>query len=126
LFIDYNFQFYTMSREINLLFICLEQLRKMLEETNEKAREASALAAEIGGEFEQELSTDLGSLKVQIEKLLENLDDVIEEGKTLRDDEESMETSLRTGLDDEENYKTDSEHMQDELRQEREEKKQKE
>jgi hypothetical protein len=115
-----------MSREINLLFICLEQLRKMLEETNEKAREASALAAEIGGEFEQELSTDLGSLKVQIEKLLENLDDVIEEGKTLRDDEESMETSLRTGLDDEENYKTDSEHMQDELRQEREEKKQKE
>jgi hypothetical protein len=52
-----------MSREINQLFIYLEQLRKLFEETIEKTREASALSAEIGGEFEQELGTDLDSIQ---------------------------------------------------------------
>jgi hypothetical protein len=112
-----------MSREINQLFIYLEQLRKMLEETGEKTGEASTLAAEIGGEFEQELSTDLDSMQVAIEGLLEDLDSAIDEGKTLWEDEEALESSLRAGLSDEENYKVDAEHIQEEMRENQEKRK---
>jgi len=108
-----------MSREINKLFIYLEQLRKMLEGTIEKTGEASALAAEIGGEFEQELSTDLDSMQVAIQGLLDDLDSAIDEGKTLWEDAEALESSLRAGLYDEENYKVDAEHIQEEMRQDR-------
>jgi len=111
-----------MSREINLLFLALEQLRKSLEDTIEKARYATGLAAEIGGEFEQELSTDLDELKTTIEEILDDLDSSIDEGKTLWEDEEALESSLLAGLDDEENYKVDAEHIQEERDQEKEEK----
>jgi hypothetical protein len=106
-----------MSREINQLFIYLEQLRKLFEVTIEKTREASALSAEIGGEFEQELGTDLDSIQVTTQRLLDDLDSAIDEGKTLWEDKEVLESSLRTGLDDEENYKVDAEHIQEEMKQ---------
>jgi hypothetical protein len=112
-----------MSREINQLFIFLEQLRKMLEESEEKTGEASALASEIGGEFEQELSTDLDAIRAVIQGLLDDLGSAIDEGKTLWEDEKALESSLRAGLDDEENYKVDAEHIQDEMRERREERK---
>jgi division protein CdvB (Snf7/Vps24/ESCRT-III family) len=110
-----------MSREINLLFIALEQLKKILENAMEKANQASGLAAEISGDFEQELSTDLDDMSTSIEELLEALDTSIDEGKTLWEDESLLDHSLRAGLDDEENYKIDSEHIQEERKQDREE-----
>jgi hypothetical protein len=106
-----------MSREINQLFIYLEQLRTLFEETIEKTREASALSVEIGGEFEQELGTDLDSIQVATQRLLDDLDSAIDEGKTLWEDNEVLESSLRTGLNDEENYKVDAEHIQEEMKQ---------
>jgi hypothetical protein len=106
----------SMSREINQLFIFLEQLRKMLEESVEKTSEASALASEIGGEFEQELSTDLDAIQAGLQGLLDDLGSAIDEGKTLWDDEKALESSLRAGLDDEENYKVDAEHIQEEMK----------
>ncbi len=108
-----------MSTEINHLFIALEQLRKMIEDSISKADEAADYADEIGGEFEQELSSDLDTLQVTLQEILDELGASIDEGKTLWDDEVSLETSLRDGLDDEENYKIDSEHIQDELEQEK-------
>ena len=121
-FIEYADQSFFMSREINQLFIALTQLRNSLDDTIDKARYASGLATEIGGEFEQELSTDLEQLRTTIEELLEDLDSSIDEGKTLWEDEEALESSLRAGLDDEENFKVDAEHIQDERDQEKEEK----
>ncbi|MFH1180318.1 MAG: hypothetical protein V1710_08155 [Candidatus Bathyarchaeota archaeon] len=112
-----------MSGEINQLFVALEQLRKLLGDAIDKANEATGFADEIGGEFEQELSTDLDEIQTTLQELLDDLDTSIDEGKTLWEDEESMETSLRSGLDDEENYKVDSEHVQDELDQEKSEEK---
>ena len=91
----------------------------MLEETVEKTGETSALAAEIGGEFEQELSTDLDSIQVTIQDLLDDLDSAIDEGKTLWEDEKKLESGLRAGLVDEENYKVNAEHIQEEMRQNR-------
>lgn len=108
-----------MSTEITQLLINLERLQKMIAETIEKTGEASELAAEIGGEFEQELSTDLDSMQGSFQNLLDDLDSVIDEGKTLWEDEEALDTSLRAGLDDEENYKVDSEHIQEEIKRNR-------
>jgi hypothetical protein len=108
-----------MSTEIKHLFITLEQLRKMLEDSINKANEASDYADEIGGEFEQELSSDLDTIQESLQEILDELESSIEEGKTLWDDELSLENSLIEGMDDEENYKIDSEHIQDELEQEK-------
>lgn len=113
-----------MSQDINQLFIILKRLKKMLMDTNEEAKKASSIAAKLSGEFEQEISTDLDSIQVEIDKIIDDLDSTLEEGKTLREDHIELEKKLRAGLDDEENYKINAEHIQEERRQEREEKKQ--
>jgi len=89
----------------------------MLEETVETTGVASKMAVEISGEFEQELSTDLDSLQVSLQGHLDNLDSVIDEGKTLWEDVNMLESSLRSGLDNEENYKVDAEHIQEDIKQ---------
>jgi division protein CdvB (Snf7/Vps24/ESCRT-III family) len=113
---------YFMSRTINQLFISLEQLKTAIEDIMDKTRYASSLASEIGGDFEQELSSDLDELRISFEELRDNLDASIDEGKTLWEDEEALESSLRSGLDDEENYKLEAEHIQEERLQDKEEK----
>lgn len=102
-----------MSQDINQLFIILKRLKKMLMNTNEEARKASIIAAELSGEFEQEISTDLDSIQVEIDKVIDDLDAALEEGKTLREDHIELEKKLRAGLDDEENYKINAEHIQE-------------
>ncbi len=109
-----------MSREINKLFVSLVQLSKHLEDAYEKAGEASSQAVALGGEFEQETSTDLDGLQVAIQRLSDDLDTFIDEARTLREDSEEMEDSLRAGLDNEENYKMDAEHIQEEMREDKE------
>lgn len=111
-----------MSREINLLFISLEQLREILVNASDKTSYAYGIATEISGDFEQELSTDLDELKAKIDELLEDLDNYIDEGKTLWEDDRELNSSLRAGLEDEENYKVEAEHIQEEMKQEKEEK----
>jgi len=111
-----------MSENIGQLFIILKQLRKMLEETVEKTGKASKIAVEISGEFEQELSTDLDSLQVELQGHLDDLDSIIDEGETLREDSDLMESSMRSGLVNEENYKVNDESTQEEIKQEQEKK----
>ncbi len=113
-----------MSRETDQLFKSLNQLSETLAASIDKAKEAAVFADELGGEFMQELGTDIADLQVSLRELLNTLDDSIEEGKTLRDDFKAMETSLRVSIDDEENYKVNSERIQDEIKQEKEEEKQ--
>jgi len=107
-----------MSRETDQLFKSLNQLSETLAAAIDKAKEAAYFADELGGEFMQELGTDLADLQVSLRELLNTLDDSIEEGKTLRDDLKAMETSLRVPIDDEENYKINSERIQNEIKQE--------
>jgi len=105
-----------MSRDISQFFVILKQLRKMLEETVEKTGVASNIAVEISGEFEQESSTDLDMLQVELQRLLDDLDSIIEEGETLRNDSNLMESSMRSGLKNEENYKVNDEDTQEEIK----------
>jgi len=88
----------------------------MIEETGE----ASKIAVEISGEFEQDLSTDLDSLQVELQGHLDDLDSIIDEGETLREDSNLMELSMRSGLVNEENYKTNQESTQEEMKQKQE------
>ncbi len=109
-----------MSSEIEQFMFKLVQLRSDLESSWEKMGEASAMAFELNGEFRQEISTDLDGLQGQLRKLADNLDSVLEEARTLRDDSELMEESMRKVPDDEENYKVDAEHIQEEMREDKE------
>ena len=111
-----------MSDEIYRLFAVLDKLRMTLRNSISMAQEASAYTDKIGGEFQQELGTDLDDIQESLQELLDELDESIEEAKTLRDDFMSMETSLRAVLDDEEEYKVESERIQEEIKQEKEEK----
>jgi hypothetical protein len=108
-----------MSAEIINLFIKFEELRVILNKTVDKINETSKLAFEIGGEFEQELSTDLDSIQVDLERLLDDLDSTINEAKTLSEDYIELESSLRAGIFNEENYKVNAEHIQEEMKQNR-------
>ncbi|MBN2230729.1 MAG: hypothetical protein JW779_14165, partial [Candidatus Thorarchaeota archaeon] len=80
-----------MNREINHLFITLDELRKILPASIEKTGEASELAKEISGEFDQEISTDLENIQVKLSELLDDIDSSIGGGRTLKDDEEELE-----------------------------------
>jgi hypothetical protein len=115
-----------MSTETDRLFKSLSHLREMLAAAIDETKEAAVFADDLGGEFMQELGTDLADLQVSLRDLLNTLDDSIAEGKTLRDDLKAMETSLRIPIDDEENYKVDSERIQDEIKEEEVEKEEEE
>ena len=92
----------------------------MLEEAWDKAGIASAQAAEIGGEFEQEISTDVDGIQGSLRSITDDLESMMDEARTLWEDFNEMEKSLRKGLSNEENYKTDAEHIQEEMREDKE------
>ncbi|MBT6605282.1 hypothetical protein HOB36_09365 [Candidatus Bathyarchaeota archaeon] len=93
----------------------LMQLKSDLEASWEKTREASALAYQLDGEFRQEVSTDLDGFQGTLRELADNLDTVIEEVRTLGMSSELMKKSMRIISDNEESYKVDAEHIQDEM-----------
>jgi len=109
-----------MSSKIEQFLLKLVQLKSDVEASWEKTREVSAMAFELDGEFRQEISTDLDGFQGQLRKLADNMDSVLEEARTLRDDSELMEESMRIVPDDEENYKVDAEHIQEEMREDKE------
>ncbi len=114
-FIPYASYIPSMSSEDYALFKALKELQKLLNSSIDIADRASELAEELSGEFDQEISTDMENIQLKLKNLLDDLDSVFDEARTLWDDEEAMEKSLRAGLDDEENYKTDSERIQEEI-----------
>lgn len=105
-----------MSSELEYLMLNLMQLKSDLEASWEKTREASALAYQLDGEFRQEVSTDLDGFQGTLRELADNLDTVIEEVRTLGMSSELMKKSMRIISDNEESYKVDIEHIQDEMR----------
>jgi len=107
--------------KVKNLFLELDSLDSLLRKVINKTRFIANVTSEIGGEIEQELGTDISELESAIEILLEDLESIISEGKTLRNDNEELESGLRAGLKDEENYKIEAEHIQEERLQEREE-----
>jgi len=107
--------------KVKNLFLELDSLDSLLRKVINKTRFITNVTSEIGGEIEQELGTDILELESAIEILLEDLESIISEGKTLRNDNEELESGLRAGLKDEENYKIEAEHIQEERLQEREE-----
>ncbi|MCW4048949.1 MAG: hypothetical protein NWE89_04355 [Candidatus Bathyarchaeota archaeon] len=68
-------------------------------------------AAELSGDWEQEISTQIDELSVQLEQIRLDLETTIEEGKTLWEDWELNEDALRASGGDEEFNKMDAEHI---------------
>jgi len=104
-----------MSTEINNLFKTFKELGNLLNKAKDKAGKALDLAEELSGEFDQEISIDMEAIQEKLRSILDDLDSSYEEARTLWDDEQVMEKSLEDGLDDEENYKTDNERIQEEI-----------
>jgi len=109
-----------MSSKIEQLILKLEQLKSDLEASWEKTGEASSIAFELDGEFRQEISTDLDGLQIQLRELANNLGTVIDETRTLVEDWELMEESMKVVPENEENYKVEAEHIQEEMREDKE------
>lgn len=109
-----------MSSEIEQFMLKLVQLKSDLEDSWEKTGVASSMAFKLDGEFRQEISTDLDGLQGSLRELADNLDTVIDEARTLMEDSELMEESMRIVPDNEENYKVDAEHIQEEMREDKE------
>jgi len=114
-FIPYGSHINTMSTEINNLFKTFKELGNLLNKAKDKAGKALDLAEELSGEFDQEISIDMEAIQEKLRSILDDLDSSYEEARTLWDDEQVMEKSLEDGLDDEENYKTDNERIQEEI-----------
>jgi hypothetical protein len=110
-----------MSREINELFIVLEELRGVLETALDKSNEASLMSTELSGEWQEDFATHLDDISVRIRQLTVDMDGLIDEGKTIWDDWEEDEEVLRKPEDDEEENKYNAEHIQEEMRENREE-----
>jgi len=104
-----------MSTEINNLFKTFKELGNLLNKAKDKAGKALDLSEELSGEFDQEISIDMEAIQEKLRSILDDLDSSYEEARTLWDDEQVMEKSLEDGLDDEENYKTDNERIQEEI-----------
>jgi hypothetical protein len=110
-----------MSREINELFIVLEELRGALEMALDKSNEASLMATDLSGEWQEDFAIHLDDISVRIRQLSVDMDGLIDEGKTIWDDWEADEEELREPEDDEEENKYNAEHIQEEMRENREE-----
>jgi hypothetical protein len=121
LFIDYKMNDLIMSREINLMFIALEELREALEKALDKSNEVSLIATDLSGEWEEDFATHFDDISVRIRELTDDMDNLIEEGKSIWDDWKSDEKELRKPEDDEEEGKFDSEHIQEEMEEQKEE-----
>lgn len=75
-----------MSHEINLLFDSLEQTKEFLEMDWDKANEVGLLGNELGSEWEKEIASDKNALQIKVRDMIDNIIDIIEEGKTLLKD----------------------------------------
>jgi len=60
--------------DVESFFGKLKELARSLEDAHEKAQEASEEADRFGGEWQQELSTDLDDVTVRIRDLISDLD----------------------------------------------------
>jgi hypothetical protein len=105
-----------MSHEINLILNSLEQTKEFLEMAWDKANEVSSLGNELGGEWEQEIASDMDTLQIKVRDMIDNILDIIEEGKTLFEDWKEQETNLRLVNDDEELNKFEDEDLQERIK----------
>ena len=105
-----------MSHEINLILNSLEQTKEFLEMAWEKANEVSLIGNELGGEWEQEIASDMDTLQIKVRDMIDNILDIIEEGKTLLEDWKEQEIYLRLVNDDEELNKFEDEDIQESIK----------
>ncbi|MBD3207484.1 hypothetical protein GF319_14225 [Candidatus Bathyarchaeota archaeon] len=92
-----------MSREIQNLLLGLEDLREKLQESLDQTTEAANIASELSNEWWMETATELDDYSIRIRNIIEDLDATLEEGKTMFEDYEERERTLRKPDDDEEN-----------------------
>ncbi len=97
------------------LFEEFKDLTDSLHKAHEKSQEASEEANNYGGQWEQETATDLDGITVRIQELLDDLESIIEEAKTIRDDADALEKQKRDEVEDEEVEKESIEEVQDKI-----------
>jgi chromosome segregation ATPase len=94
----------------------IEELLDLVKKSKEKAAEVSRFVQNLGGEFEQEISTDLEDFEVRLQEIWNELDTVLGEAKTLKSDRDEIRDDIRQPVDDEEQYKMKDEDTQNEIK----------
>jgi hypothetical protein len=75
-----------MSVELENFIKRLLMLREKLDNSHKESMKASFEAANFGSEWDQEISEDLLSLSVNMENLVNDLDEIISEAKSIYND----------------------------------------
>lgn len=94
----------------------IEELLEIVKKSREKAGECSRFVQDLGGEFEQEISTDLEDFEMRLQEIWSDLDTVLGEAKTLKGDRDEIRVDIRQPVDDEEQYKMKDEGTQNEIK----------
>jgi hypothetical protein len=94
---------YDMSREIQNLLFSLKDLRDKLQNSLNQTTEAANIASELSNEWWMETAMELDDYSIRIRNIIDDLDATIDEGKTMFEDYEERERTLRKPDDDEEN-----------------------
>jgi hypothetical protein len=72
--------------EVEKLVKLLDKIREDVDNSRIRLENAGAVAGEFGGDWELEISQDLFGLAVDVETIIDKLDSVIDESKTLSED----------------------------------------
>lgn len=105
-----------MSKETAEAIRHIEELLDLVKKSKEKAGEGSRFVQDFGGEFEQEISTDLEDFEMRLQEIWNDLDTVLGEAKTLKGDRDEIRGDIRQPVDDEEQYKMKDEETQNEIK----------
>ena len=101
-----------MSEDISEVISDIEDVLRLIKEAKNRIGKTAVKTHALAGEFEQEVGVDLENFEIRLQEIWNDLDSVLQEAKTLREDKLAMQSSIRKTIENEENYKMKDEETQ--------------
>lgn len=101
-----------MSEDIGEVISDIEDGLRLIKEAKNRIGTTAVKTQALAGEFEQEVGVDLENFEIRLQEIWNDLDSVLQEAKTLREDKLAMQSSIRKTIENEENYKMKDEETQ--------------
>ncbi|MBD3171111.1 hypothetical protein GF326_01435 [Candidatus Bathyarchaeota archaeon] len=101
-----------MSEDISEIISDIEDVLRLIKEAKNRIGKTAVKTQALAGEFKQEVGVDLENFEIRLQEIWNDLDSVLQEAKTLREDKLAMKSSIRKTIENEENYKMKDEETQ--------------